>query len=183
MDATDVGFVACADELKKNPIELTGRLFHDFFLQEKYMLPIVSIKIRVEEKAIPNAKDSVNLVVENLYAVNKLPAKILIAMVTTEAFNGKLSFSLYNFKHCKLSCITLTVNNDKSWRQQINYDFDNNIYLVGYQQYVDALNMMESSTDYTSWIRDEFLQIFDVAQSVNKFVYTHRINEFFPHNM
>ena len=227
MDSTDVGFVARADELKKrNPIELTGRLFHDFFLQEKYMLPNVSITLRLRRtsmdfcllfcdsnkkfakeleniifyykkiamqdnilhsqmqqlsqkgmaidpfienkiKAIPIAKDSVNLVVENLYAVNELPAKILIAMVTTEAYNGKLSLSPYNFKHCNLSCITLTVNNDESRRQQINYDFDNNIYMVGYQQYVDALNMMESNTDYASWIRDQFLQIFDVAQSVN----------------
>jgi len=227
MDSTDTGFSDRAKEIeKRNPIELTGRLFHDFFLQEKYLLPNISLKIRLRRtspeycllstdkskkysidfenvifyckrivmqesilhsqmqtlnqkgsaaypfletkiRAIPVAKNTNNLVLENIFPVNELPSKVLLAMISTDAFNGSTSLSPYNFKSNNLSCITLTVNNDESRRQQINYDFDKEIFMVGYQQFIDALNMSESNFTYNSWIKEKFIQIFDVAQSIN----------------
>jgi len=100
---------------------------HITFTKPEYY-PISSLCTKI--RAIPVAKNTNNLVLENIFPVNELPSKVLLTMISTDAFNGSTFLSPYNFKSNNLSCITLTVNNDESRRQQINYDFDKEIYMV-----------------------------------------------------
>ena len=181
MGGTDVGFNARAQELaRRNPIELVGKIFHDFFLQPKYFPPNVSFKIKLRRtsqefallsadsnrkysidfenvilyvkrvlvqdsimhshqllmthhnalypftdtniKSIPIAKNSVNVIVENIFPHDKQPSKILFGFITNDAFNGSMSLTPYNFKHFNLSSVSLNINNYESRKKQLNFD-------------------------------------------------------------
>lgn len=73
--------------------------------------PAVYPYYRSDIRTYSMAKTEMNLTVENLFN-SEVPHKLLVAIVSTEAYNGKINKNPFNFKHYNLTSINFTVNGD-----------------------------------------------------------------------
>lgn len=76
---------------------------------------------------------------ENLF-LNKVPAQILICLVSSAAFNGSLNTNPFYFGHYNLSNIRLAVDNIPIPRAPQKLNFEGNIYLEAYHNLFRSLN-------------------------------------------
>ena len=69
--------------------------------------------------------------IENLF-ISRIPKRLIVAFVTSEAFSGEFSKNPFNFQHFKLSYLCLTVDGACVPSRALQTDFDNQIYLDAY---------------------------------------------------
>ncbi len=69
--------------------------------------------------------------IENLF-ISRIPKRLVVAFVTSEAFSGNFSKNPFNFQHFKLSYLCLTVDGACVPSRAMQLDFSNDIYLEAY---------------------------------------------------
>ena len=69
--------------------------------------------------------------IENLF-ISRIPKRLIVAFVTSEAFSGEFSKNPFNFQHFKLSYLCLTVDGACVPSRAMQLDFSNDIYLDAY---------------------------------------------------
>ncbi len=69
--------------------------------------------------------------IENLF-ISRIPKRLIVAFVTSEAFSGEFSKNPFNFQHFKLSYLCLTVDGACVPSRAMQLDFSNDIYLDPY---------------------------------------------------
>ena len=83
---------------------------------------------------------------DNLF-LGKLPQRIMLAMVETEAFQGRRDKNPFNFQHFGLTEICLYKDGSPYPRPPIKLDIDNGVCAEAYHHFMTSLNAA-----YTRWI-------------------------------
>jgi len=110
------------------------------FLAPQIYNPYIN-KLNAGEKAIypltqhevlsfPIAQGSTSHVRQWLFPNNKLPRRLVVAFVSTKAFEGTYGENPFNFQHFGLSKITLSLNDDPGMTETREFNFDDKRFLI-----------------------------------------------------
>jgi len=112
---------------------------------------------------IPQGNQS--FVEENVF-MGSLPSKIVIGLVKNSSFTGTYTTDPFYFDHFALNYLSITVNNMPLPVKSLNFDFNNNSYLIAYHLLLSALGI--SNKDHgllinrANYIKGNTLFAFDV---------------------
>ena len=227
IDASNTGFVERATYAKESSsIELTGKIYDPLWLQHRFMLPNVPLKLRlfrnkpefiilhkgtdslkiVYEEAILYVKrhflsqqiqsmhmDRLNQGEKALYPVNineimtfpmpkmttshvrqwlfpnnKLPTRLVIAMIKTSAFEGKAGLNAFNFMHFNISKMSVSLNDDPGSEDTREFDFTDKRFLSAFRQTQAALKMDTNSINREAYADNHFINVFNILPSESK---------------
>jgi len=115
----------------------------------KALYPFTSNQI----KTLSVPQNSVNAVFENIFPSSKLPQVLLLGFVKSDAINGKLSESPYNFRSCGVSNLSFTVDQVSYEYRNLNLSFDSK-YLMAFQTLLTGLNLENTSVGIS---RDNYI--------------------------
>lgn len=100
---------------------------------------------QTELTIIPLGAGLRSLTKDNLFA-GKVPRKLVIAMISSDAYNGSYSTSPFQFSHNKLNRVDITFEGESVGDTPLAMDFDKNLYMRAYQNLFTALNKSYSDT-------------------------------------
>ena len=96
---------------------------------------------RVETKFYVKAAGLSDLSEPNIVSGSELPRRIIIGLVSSNAFNGSLSENPFNFQHFNVSSMKLRVNGQDSPYGELKLGFDDNRILEGFVSLMRGTNM------------------------------------------
>lgn len=99
--------------------------------------------LKTDIRACPIAKDTVNYTADNLYSGSRLPYIIVVALMSTESFNGKITTNPWNFSKFGLTNINITVNNVAN--DFMSLDISETEYLHAYHRMISELDLKYES--------------------------------------
>lgn len=86
---------------------------------------------RVETKAITLPAQIFNIVQDNI-SNGPLPNRVVLGLVSSEAYNGALTKNPYNFHHFNLKKVAFSVDGEDVPYKALDLDFENNNFIMGY---------------------------------------------------
>ena len=86
---------------------------------------------RVEVKVDTVPTGNMNYVQNNLF-LGQLPKRLVIACVDSDALNGTIGKTPFDFKHYKINCVALNVDGRQIPAKPLQPDFENNGYIRSY---------------------------------------------------
>lgn len=86
-----------------------------------------------------NIKENTTSVLSEPIFRGKIPSYLLVSFVLTEALQGSLSRQCFNLQHFNISQISAKIDGESRLYEAINFDFDNNQTLIGYNSLNSAL--------------------------------------------
>lgn len=92
-----------------------------------------------EVMAVPLGTGMRSLTKDNLFA-GKIPQKLVIAMISSDGYNGSFGASPFQFLHNKVSRIDITLEGESVADTPLTMNFENNHYMRAYQNMFTALN-------------------------------------------
>jgi len=178
---------------KSKSLELTGKIYDGIWQQDRYILPNVTVKLKLLRQkadfALYAPKNDVKYTIEyqeailfvkrhmlnpivqhqhmaalekgevalypfqdiqvNTLAIPKnelvhvrqwifskedIPKRIVIGLVKSEAYEGRLDADPFNFRHFNLSKLAVTLNDDLSQYALSEFDFDSDRWLVAFEK-------------------------------------------------
>jgi hypothetical protein len=123
-----VRYVTVADNIFSN---------HRTKIQSSPML----LPIKKTEFLTHNAgQNTTNIVLDNLF-LNKVPSSLMVMMVDTESYNGKLHKNPYNFQHYKLNFLNLTLNGKHILTEPYTPDWEKKFYIKPLRDFFDNVGI------------------------------------------
>lgn len=119
------------------------RLAHQHALDRnnfKYSIPKTIVKIF---SCAPGRGD----LSENNVSMGILPKRVIVGLVSTSAFHGRLNLSPLNFRHFNVCEIKLRINGVAAQFESIELDFAKKKHFQGYISLITSVNKMFHDTD------------------------------------
>ena len=95
---------------------------------EKEAILFVKRHIQVNTLAIP--KNELVHVRQWIFSKEDIPKRIVIGLVKSEAYEGRLDADPFNFRHFNLSKLAVTLNDDLSQFALSEFDFDSDRWWI-----------------------------------------------------
>lgn len=142
-------------------------LAHAAALEEapaKYPLTRVDLKTftitnGLQDKTIPNLH------------LGQIPKRIIIGLVTNQAFNGNYKLNPFNFQHFNLNYLSLYVDSQQIPAQPLTPDFGQNLYVESYNTLFSGtgIHWKDEGNDitYADYPKGYTLYAFDISQDLS----------------
>lgn len=109
---------------------------------------------RVESKFYVRAAGLSDLSEPNIVSGSELPRRVIIGLVSTNAFNGSLKANPFNFQHFNVSSIKLRVNGQDAPYGELKLDYENDMILPGYMTLYRGTNMWGTNRSHNITLND-----------------------------
>ena len=152
--------------MKVKPNASTAAAHAKVFQNDLAMYPIR----RSEHKTFIISKDRQSHTIENVCS-GQLPRRVVIGMVSNEAFNGHRAMNPFEFKHYKLNKIALYLDGELNPTYPLTPDFTNDLYIRSYMSLFDGTGkqnqdegLIVSRSDYA---KGYTLFVFDLSSDMS----------------
>jgi hypothetical protein len=169
--------IDCNDSTKSYKYEIVDAQFHVKMLT---MNPEIVAKHEMDFRSLKaqyplrTARVATNMIPVGAYSfegfVNygKVPTTLVLGLTTQMAVNGRLNKSPFNFQNFGLKKVVVSLDNNPALTQQIQVDFTNRNYLLGYRTLFKALGRQCDGNFITreEYTRGNVLFLFNLQASI-----------------
>ena len=139
-------------------------LHHHKYQHEQLNYPYIKSVIRVAHIAT----GTVNATIENIFNSQTLPQLLVLGLITTESYNGKLSKSCFNIRRNKLSSLQVNINNEPCGYSLLTLGDDDYVLALEHLYRNLNLNGMPTGISRLNWTTGYALYAFRLYPNVEQ---------------
>lgn len=133
------------------------------FQHSKAMVPYQSIAVKT--LAIPTGS---SFLTHDRIFCGRIPSKCVVGLVSSTAFNGKLSKNPFNFQEFSLSKINISTDLDQAISNYVSYNFAGNQMLEGFLNFSRVVgNNRKLLVNRNTWRKGKTLHAFNLSPKAN----------------